>query len=904
MTIENFAFLENKYQEYLQNPHNVEVEWQEYFSALTIPATVAQNASIHSQSEVVLSIKAANLINAYRCYGFTKVELDPLGIAKATPHPELSLEYHEIVAADLSKIVQVRNAFNANAFVLQDLINKLNKAYSSDIACEFMHIESSEERKWFKNRLENTTSSLTKDERLAALHDVNKAQMFENFLHTKFPGAKRFSVEGLEAVLAAVELMINHAAQQGVEEAIIGMAHRGRLNMLTKVMGKPYHSMFSEFKGELAFPDSLDIPGDVKYHQGFSSDKKYQDKMVHLSLLPNPSHLEVVNAVALGKVRAKQDRRNDAIRSKVIGLLLHGDAAFAGQGSVMEALALSGLEGYQVGGTIHIVTNNQVGFTTNPTDSRSTNYCTDIAKFISAPILHVCADNIEAVLKAAKMAIDYRQHFKKDIVVDIVGYRKYGHNEGDEPFYTQPLMYENIKRHDHVANIYAKQLEQQGLLSTLDFQNMQKEFKQILESEFELSSSYKPQEADWLRGDWENLTKATPMREEPMTGLPLDKLRNLGVALCHYPSDFSINSKLAKQLDAKKQMIIAGEGIDWATAEGLAYASLLAEGFPIRITGQDVERGTFSHRHAVFTDQVNQKKFTPLNHLTNEQKAKIEIKNSNLSEFGVLAFEYGYSITAPNTLTIWEAQFGDFANGAQVVIDQYITSAEAKWLRLSGLVMLLPHGYEGQGPEHSSARPERFLQLCAKDNIQVVNCSTPASFFHVLRRQLHSTSRKPLVVMSPKSLLRHKHMLSSLVDMAEGTKFQPVLCDDLGMQSVKKVVLCTGKVYYDLLEQRKELARDDIAFIRLEQLYPFPSRDLGAILAQFPNADIYWCQEEHENMGYFYFVEPRIERVLKKIGHKATRAQYIGRERSASPAVGYMRLHLAEQKKFFNQLFD
>lgn len=935
----NAFFIEELYKQYLANPNSVDKNWQEYFEGIAEDASAAgralQGASwkpranavigVTSREEVAasakpatdakvandqnteLSVKAASLVNAYRTHGHTNVQLDPLGLVVPRYHSELDYRYHGITEADLERTVNVAPICHLGITTLRKLIEFFESTYSGRVACEFMHIESNEERQWIQEKLEQRAGAVdvSAEEKRKALVDSLHAEMFENFLHVKFPGAKRFSIEGLENVVSSIECLLAESVNWGVSEVIIGMAHRGRLNTLTKVMGKPVHAVLSEFRGEFAFPASMDIPGDVKYHLGYSADRQYGDKTLHLSLNPNPSHLEVVNAVVLGKVRAKQDLLGDAERKTVMGLLLHGDAAFAGQGSVMEALALCQLNAYHTGGTIHIVTNNQIGFTTNPEDSRSTQYSTDIAKFIGAPIFHVNGDDCEAVIFVTKLAAQYRATFKKDVVIDIIGYRKYGHNEGDEPLYTQPKMYQVIKAKKTPPQVFAERLIAEGTIDHAFYDKQKEEFKKKLDAEFEISLSYKANKPDWLEGNWQNMSAALRERGEPMTGVKLAKLKELGMRLANYPKDFTINPKLAKQLEAKREMISSGKGIDWSLGEALAYATLLDEGTKIRMTGQDVERGTFSHRQAVLTDQVTQDRYIPLNNLSDKQKSFIEIKNSNLSEFGVLAFEYGYSFTDPNALTVWEAQFGDFSNGAQVVVDQYISSAEAKWLRMSGLVMLLPHGYEGQGPEHSSARPERFLQLCAKDNMQVVNCTTPASIYHALRRQLHRNFRKPLIVMSPKSLLRHKMVVSDLNDFAEGASFKPVLpeVDKIDPSKVKKLVLCSGKVFYDLYEKRQELKRYDIAIIRLEQLYPFPVEALAVELNKYKHAQLVWCQEEHENMGYFYFVEPRLEKVLVQIGHTYSRVKYVGRDRSASPAVGYMKLHQAELEQFISEIF-
>jgi 2-oxoglutarate dehydrogenase E1 component len=938
----NAAFIEELYQQFIQNPESVEVEWQQYFKSLgDAPSDVSRAISgapwMPSRNKVIgvvskdelkalqekkkanmggevdassitLGINAIRLIDAYRTYGHMGVTLDPLGMVKPRYHSDLDYKTHGFTDADLDREITLGGYLGIEKVTLRNLVSYLEATYSSRVAAEFMHIESPEERTWLKNIFESTAGqiSLSKEERIIALNDVTEAEMFENYLHTKFPGTKRFSVEGLESFIAGVEVIVRDSTKSGVNEFAIGMAHRGRLNMLTKVMHKPYHAMFSEFKGEMAFPAELGIPGDVKYHLGASTDIDVDGKKVHISLVPNPSHLEVVNAVVLGKVRAKQDLRNDTTRSQVLGILMHGDAAFAGQGSVMEALALSQLQAYHVGGTIHLVTNNQIGFTTNPDDSRSTLYCTDIAKFIGIPIFHVNGDDVDAVIFVSKLASQYRALFKKDVVIDVVGYRKYGHNEGDEPLFTQPAMYNIIKNKKNPAEIYAAKLIAEGVISASDVEAKKSAFKAKLDKEFEISQTYKVEKADWLKGKWSELSAADINRSELDTGIAIAKLKEIGKKLCETPDNFKVNSKIARQLEAKLEMINSGKGLDWAAGESLAFATLLAEGYPIRMTGQDVERGTFSHRHAVLVDQESEFKYVPMNNLSADQKAKLEIKNSNLSEFGVLGFEYGYSFTHPDTLTIWEAQFGDFANGAQVVIDQYITSGEAKWLKMNGLVMLLPHGYEGQGPEHSSARLERFLQLCARDNIQVACPTTPASLFHILRRQLHRNFRKPLVIMSPKSLLRHKLAISDLSEFAEGTKFRLVLPEtDASIKpgSVKRVIFCTGKVYYDLVEQRQKLDRKDTVILRLEQIYPFPKISIAEEVEKYPNAEIVWCQEEHENMGAFYFVEPRFERVLTAMGHAHKRVKYVGRNRSASPAAGYMKIHVVELSKLLEDAF-
>ena len=931
----NAVFVEELYGRYCKDPESVSQEWQDYFAELAddpddvskavagapwkpfgkrvigVKDPVADTGICEVDAhDVQNALSVANLINAYRTYGHWGAKLDPLDLTEKKDLPSLDYKTYGFDDGDLGEEVVVPDAFFCEGKMLfEDLLASLKGIYSSKIGSEFMHIESAEERNWIMQNLEANLGKLNVDtqEKKKALQDIMEAGMFEEFLHTKFTGAKRFSVEGGESSIAALDVIVQNSVSHGVEEFVIGMAHRGRLNTLTKIMGKPYHAMFSEFKGEMAFPEDMDIPGDVKYHLGASLDREIAGKKIHLSLTPNPSHLEVVNAVVLGRVRAKQDQRQDKKRERVMGILVHGDAAFAGQGSVMEALSLSQLKAYHTGGTIHVVANNQIGFTTNPSDSRSTLYCTDIAKFISAPIFHVNGDDPEAVVYISKLASEYRAKFKKDVVIDIVCYRKYGHNEGDEPMFTQPIMYKKIKSKPSPYEVYSQKLAQEGVFSEQEFQSSKTAFKSLLEKEFEASQKYKPKEADWLGGSWSDFQQAFRDRAEEGTGVAIKKLMELGNKISQYPGNFKINAKVQRLMEARRQMAETGKDLDWGMGEALAFATLLDEGYPVRISGQDVKRGTFTHRHAALYDQETQEEYISLNHLQPEQKIKFEAHNSNLSEFAVLAFEYGYSVTDPKTLTIWEAQFGDFANTAQVIVDQYISSSEPKWLRMNGLVMLLPHGYEGQGPEHSSARPERFLQLCARDNMQVVNCTTPASIFHVLRRQVHRNFRKPLVVMSPKSLLRHKLAISSFDEMKEGTTFRPVLPEAhelVADNKVKRVIMCSGKVYYNLLERREELKRNEVAILRLEQLYPFPNVDLGRELKKYPNADLVWCQEEHENMGYFYFVEPRIEKLLAAIKHKSRRAKYVGRNRAASPAVGYAKLHEIELEKFLKEAFE
>ena len=730
------------------------------------------------------------------------------------------------------------------------------------------------------------------------LERVGEAEGLERYLHVKFVGTKRFGLDGGESLIPGIEQILKRGGQLGVKEVMLGMPHRGRLNTLVHVMHKSYTALFSEFQGRSSQPEEMRGSGDVKYHLGASADREFDGNVIHLSLSPNPSHLEAVNPVILGKARAKEDQRGDTDRSQVMCILMHGDAAFAGQGLVAESLDLSDLAGYRIGGTIHFIVNNQIGFTTLPTESRSGPYCTEVAKIVQAPILHVNGDDPEAVVHVARIATEFRQHFKRDIVIDMFCYRRHGHNEGDEPMFTQPLMYKEIGGHRSVKEVYAAALEAEGVVTADEVAAMDASLREKLDKALEAATNYKPNKADWLEGKWAGFTVAPGEEDRKgVTGVDLDKLKTVGQAISEPPKDFDLNRKIVRQLQEKRKTIDTGENIDWATGEALAFGTLLMEGTPVRLSGQDSGRGTFSQRHSVLVDQGNEAKYVPLNHVS-EGQARYEVIDSPLNEAGVLGFEYGYSLAEPNALVLWEAQFGDFANGAQVIIDQFICSGESKWLRMSGLVMLLPHGYEGQGPEHSSARLERYLQLSAEDNWQVVNPTTPANYFHALRRQMRRTFRKPLVVMTPKSLLRHKDCVSTLADFGPDSSFRRILAETdqlVAGDKVRRVVLCSGKVYFDLVAERRKRKIDDIAILRIEQLYPFPFTRLGVRLAQYPNADIVWCQEEPENMGAWHFVDRRIERALANIEAKAKRPLYVGRPEAASPATGSARNHLKEQ---------
>lgn len=928
----NNVFVEELFVKYKQDPNSVDPEWARFFASYSDDAdNIARDIRGASwkpnitnkivgaiekealpkkekpksmdQDQLSLSIKVARLIDAYMTYGHIKINYDPLNLASVTLPCELDLS--EFSQNDLNKTVNLQGEFGLNEAKVSDVINLLDKIYASRIGVEFMYLDNYKERKWFKERFEQLASNIsnTAEERKKALKDLTSVDIFEGFLHTRFPGAKRFSVEGTESVIPAVEIIISLSVSlYGIKEVVMGMAHRGRLSTLTKVMQKPYASMFSEFKGELAYPEGMDIPGDVKYHLGYSNDININGKKAHLSLTPNPSHLEVVNSVVLGRVRAKQDIALDQKRTETLGLLLHGDAAFAGQGSVYEALSLSQLEGYKTGGTLHIVINNQIGFTTLPKDARSSRYSTDVAKAISSPVIHVNAEDMDAVIVACKIAAEYRALFQRDIVIDLIGYRKYGHNEGDEPMFTQPVMYSKIKVQELSSQKYLRLLIGEGVITSKEYEQYVSDYKSLLEKEFELSQTYKPKSADWLTGRWKNVQETD--HSNPKTGVDKKELLSLIEKITSVPKEFALNPKVERLLHQRKQTVTEGHDIDWGTGEALAFASLLDEDYGIRITGQDAKRGTFSHRHAVLFDQNTNQEYIPLNNIKSKQQL-LEVHNSNLSEFAVLGFEYGYSFSEPHKLVIWEAQFGDFANGAQVIIDQYISSGEAKWLRMNGLVLLLPHGYEGQGPEHSSARLERYLQLCAMNNMRVVNCTTPASFFHALRKQLHSKTRKPLIVMSPKSLLRHKLAVSNIEEFAKGTEFRPVIeeQDKIDVSKAKKLILCSGKVYYDLYEERNNRKASDIAIVRLEQLYPFPEKEVKEQIAKYKEAEVIWCQEEHQNMGAYSFAAPYIKKIMKEIV-KGKHLKYIGRKESASPAVGYMKLHNVELNELMKEVFS
>jgi 2-oxoglutarate dehydrogenase E1 component len=850
--------------------------------------------------------------------GHLAADLDPLKLRKPEPQPELDPATYGFGPQDLDRPVFIDNVLGLESATMRQILEILRRTYCSTLGVEFMHISDPQQKGWIQERIEGADKSIsfTPEGKRAILNKLIETEGFEQFLNVKYTGTKRFGLDGGEAMVPALEQIIKRGGALGVKEIVFGMAHRGRLNVLANVMGKSFSAIFHEFKGGSVNPEDVEGSGDVKYHLGTSSDREFDGNRVHLSLTANPSHLEIVDPVVLGKARAKQDQRDDEKRISVMPLLIHGDAAFAGQGVVAECFGLSGLRGHRSGGSVHFIVNNQIGFTTSPIYARSSPYPSDVAKMIEAPIFHANGDDPEAVVYAAKIATEFRQKFRKPVVIDMFCYRRFGHNETDEPAFTQPIMYKKIAQHPTVVEVYSKRLEQEGVVSAAEAEAMKASYRKRLDENFSASESFRPNKADWLDGRWAHL-KATRLDDDPRrgtTGVALARLKDIGLKATKVPKTFRLHRTLQRILDNRRKMIEEEQGIDWSMAEALAFGTLLTDGFKVRLSGQDVQRGTFSQRHAVLIDQETDKRYTPLNHMVRDQKVKLEVINSMLSEEAVLGFEYGYSLAEPNALVLWEAQFGDFANGAQVVVDQFISSGERKWLRMSGLVMLLPHGYEGQGPEHSSARLERYLQLCAEDNMQVANCTTPANYFHILRRQLLRDFRKPLVLMTPKSLLRHKRAMSQLKEMAEGTTFHRVLYDDAQMlddaeiklvadEKIRRLVLCSGKVYYDLYEERIRRGIKDIYLMRLEQLYPFPHKTMVSELARFPAADVVWCQEEPQNMGAWTFVEPNIEWALGYIDAKVKRVAYAGRPSAASTASGLMSRHQQELKALLEDAF-
>ena len=932
----NAGFIAELYTRFLEDPQAVDESWRQFFSQMDddlsavlaeshgpswgnpAPRIITNGAVAPAKMDIeelphatspwaegpqgtIDSIRALNLIRAYRVRGHLEADLDPLGLEKRGPYPELDSRSYGFAETDLDREIFINNLLGRERATLREIIATLRETYCGRIGVEYMHIQVPEERAWIQDKFEKRQRRpvLSGSVKKEILQTLTAAETFERFLDRRYTGTKRFGIEGAESLMPALEAILRRGSELSIRELVIGMPHRGRLNVLANFVGKPFSAIFSEFQGNSTNPEHVHGSGDVKYHLGTSGDREIAGQTVHLSLAANPSHLEAVDPVVLGKVRAKQHQRGDSERAQIAGILMHGDAAFAGQGLVAESLELSDLTGFCTGGTIHVIVNNQIGFTTSPSAARSSPYPSDVAKGVQAPILHVNGDDPEAVVEVARIAAEFRQQFKKDVVIDLFCYRRHGHNESDEPAFTQPLMYRTIARHPTTRQIYAKRLVESGVLAEGEAEAMATRFVANLEAQFEASKSYRPNKADWLEGAWAGLGEAPDDDRRGDTGVAIEMLREVGHGLVTVPEGFRLNPKIARQLEAKSAAIEAGEGVDWATAEALAIASLCAEGTHVRLSGQDSGRGTFSHRHAVLVDQETEEHYIPINHVRAGQ-APFEIIDSPLSEAGVVGFEYGYSLADPSTLVLWEAQFGDFANGAQVIIDQFLSAAEAKWLRMSGLVLLLPHGYEGQGPEHSSARLERYLQLCAEDNIQVCNLTSGANYFHALRRQIHRNFRKPLVIFTPKSLLRAREVMSRLDQMALGTSFHRLIGETevIGAdEKVRRVVLCAGKVYFDLVKARAERGDDRVALVRVEQLYPFPFNALGTLLRRYRNAEIVWCQEEPQNMGAWNFVDRHTEQVLSGLDVAAKRPRFVGRLEAASPATGLFKRHAEEQAR-------
>ena len=962
---QNAEYLESLQQTFKQNPNSVDSAWQAFFQSLENDAAdngnssqkpswtrqdwpqqpndeftgaltsewgddseiaIRANAAINAKANaanftlsdeaveraVLDSIRAIMIIRAHRIRGHLVADLDPLGLRDEAIHPELDPKSYGFTEEDLDRPIFIDNVLGLQIASMREIIDLVRRTYCGTFALQYMHISDPEQSAWLKERIEGYGKEIkfTREGRKAILNKLVEAEGFEKFLHVKYMGTKRFGLDVGEALIPALEQIIKRGGALGVKEIVIGMPHRGRLSVLANVMGKPYKAIFNEFQGGSSKPEDVDGSGDVKYHLGASSDREFDGNNVHLSLTANPSHLEAVNPVVIGKVRAKQQQLNDKNRVSVLPLLLHGDAAFAGQGVVAECFGLSGLVGHKTGGTIHVVVNNQIGFTTAPHFSRSSPYPTDIALMVEAPIFHVNGDDPEAVVHAAKVATEFRQKFQKDVVIDIICYRRFGHNEGDEPMFTNPIMYKKIKKQKTTLTLYTDLLVRDGLIPEGEIEDLKTGFQSFLNDEFDAGKNYKPNKADWLDGRWAHLDRNKDDYQRGQTAISEDTFDKVGAALSKLPDDFPVHKTISRLLDNKNKMFSDGTGLDWATAEALAFGSLLTEGFPVRLSGQDATRGTFSQRHSGIINQNSEDRYYPLNHITKEQ-AEFEAIDSMLSEYAVLGFEYGYSLSEPNALVAWEAQFGDFANGAQIMFDQFISSGESKWLRMSGLVILLPHGFEGQGPEHSSARLERFLQMCGQDNWIVANCSTPANYFHILRRQLHRSFRKPLILVTPKSLLRHKLCVSDKSNFIDGSSFHRVLWDDAesGLsetnlvpdKKIKRVVMCSGKVYFDLLEERDKRDINDIYLLRFEQFYPFPAISAVKELERFKSAEMVWCQEEPKNQGSWTFMEPNLEWVLTRIKAKFKRPKYVGRAASASPATGLASTHKNQQEVLVNE---
>ncbi|MDA0967714.1 MAG: 2-oxoglutarate dehydrogenase E1 component [Proteobacteria bacterium] len=925
----NAPYVAELYFKYTQNPKNIDESWKSFFSSLnedelsiisdfggpewkkrdtnviddiSFDKVVRSSSSVDFNSfktSTLDSIRALRLIRAYRINGHLIANLDPLNLHEKIYHPELDYKSYGFSENDLDREIFIDGSLGLETATLKEIIQVLNKTYASSIGVEFLHIQSVEQKQWVQERIEevHNKTNFTTQGKKAIFQRLVESELFEQYLDKKFLGTKRYGVEGGESMIPGIEQIVKQSCIAGVQDIYFGTAHRGRLTLLATVLGMPYRGILSKFQGSLNDPNEVLGSGDVKYHLGVSSDREFDGKSIHLSLTPNPSHLEAVDPVVAGKVRAKQTLLQDKTTDKVFGILIHGDAAMAGQGIVAETFAMSQLRGFRTGGTIHFVINNQIGFTTTPHYGRSAPYCTEIAKMVQAPIFHVNGDDPEAVVHVCRLAAEYRNLFKEDVVVDMFCYRRSGHNEADEPMFTQPLMYKKIKQHQTTLNLYKDQLIKEEILSEDEAKTKLSDFKKFLDNEFELSKSYKPNKVDWLDGTWTGIKIASIDARRGKTSSTEDDLKILAKEIHALPDDFTPHKRIKKIYNDRQQSIVDGKNIDWATAEALAFATLLKDGYGVRLSGQDVGRGTFSHRHAVLYDQENEKRFVPLRHFRKDQ-ALFEIVDSFLSEFGVLGFEYGYSQADPKTLVIWEAQFGDFSNGAQTIIDQFITTGERKWLRMSGLTLLLPHGHEGQGPEHTSSRLERFLQMCAEDNIQVANCTSPANYFHILRRQMMRDFRKPLILMTPKSTLRHKGNTSPLEDFVNGSSFHRVLRKPITKDEkskINRVVLCSGKIYFELQDHINELALENIHIIRLEQLYPFPYEALEEEIVDFKNCEMIWCQEEPRNMGAWQFIQERIQSVLQRVVGNDT-LHFIGRRAAASPATGVFDRHLSNQQ--------
>jgi len=937
----NSTFIEEMYMKFVNNDPNLPQSWREYFNEIGDEADVVvkeingpswspspkqtlfkvsqkgfQNDGSLNELEAkksnANSIKAVAMIRSYRQRGHLIAKLDPLNLIETDYLDELHPESYGFKKEDYKKKIFLDGVINKQQANIKEILEFLRKKYCGPLGYEYMHISNPTERKWFRDRVEKADDfKFTLNGKEAILNKLIQAEGFEKFLHTKYVGTKRFGLDGGESLIPALEQIIKIGGQSKVKEVKIGMSHRGRLNVLANVLQKSYKRIFNEFAGETN-SSKEESAGDVKYHLGASSNREFDGNSVHVSLTDNPSHLEAVNPVVLGQTRAKQYFHQDKKRKKVIPILIHGDAAFAGQGVVAECFAMSGLPGHNTGGTIHIIVNNQIGFTTSPRFARSSPYPSDIAKMVEAPIIHVNGDDPEAVVYAARIATDFRLKFNRDVVIDLICYRRFGHNEGDEPSFTQPLMYKKIRSHPSTVKVYGEKLINERSISNDYLDGAIKKFKDLLNEQFENAKDYNPK-IEWFEGTWSRYKPEKGKDKRGVTGADIKKLEKISNKINIIPKEINLHKTIIKILENRRLTVKKGRGIDWSTAEALAFGSLLEEGYPVRLVGQDSGRGTFSQRHSVLRNQLDNSRYVPLNNISNTQK-QFEVVDSFLSELAVLGFEYGYSLVEPNTLTLWEAQFGDFANGAQVVIDQFIASGERKWSRASGLVMLLPHGYEGQGPEHSSARLERFLQLCSNDNMQVMNCTTPANYFHALRRQMHRDFRKPLIIMTPKSLLRHKQCVSSIDDFSKKNSFHRVLWDHaidpmtkgfIKLKNPKKVILCSGKIYFDLIEVREKLKRDDVIFFRIEQLYPFPAKALAKELRPYRKiAKFYWCQEEPKNMGAWFSVRDYIQWTLDNIKATNNQISYIGRSPDASPATGYAKWHISQQQEIIKKVFE